>query len=62
MRPYQTRVRRMRQPGRHSGPARSEDGIRQAYYDGDIRAAREAARHAAEADNQITPADQPADL
>lgn len=54
MRPHQTQVRKMRQPGRHAGAGRSADGIRQTYYDGDIRAAREAARHAAEADNQVS--------
>jgi hypothetical protein len=45
MRPYQTRVRKMRQPGRH--PGRSTDGIRQAYHDPAIRAAKAAAKAAA---------------
>ena len=44
MRQYQTRVRKMRQPGQHHG--RSTDGVRQTYYDGDLRAAREAAERA----------------
>lgn len=38
MRQYKTRVRKMRQPGRHHG--RSTDGIRQTYHDPDVRAAR----------------------
>ena len=46
MKQYQTRVRRMRRPGRHHG--RKTDGIRQAYYDGDLRAARLAAERARE--------------
>ena len=36
----QTRVRKMRRPGRHTG--RSTDGIRQVYHDPDLRAARRA--------------------
>lgn len=38
MRQYRTRVRKMRQPGRH--PGRSTDGICQTYYHPAIRAAR----------------------
>jgi hypothetical protein len=38
MQQYQTRIRRMRQPGRHHG--RSTDGIRKVYFDPEIRAAR----------------------
>lgn len=39
MKPYRTRVRKMRKPG-----ARPHDDPRTTYYDPDIRAAREAAR------------------
>lgn len=46
MQQYRTRVRRMRPLGQHHG--RSTDGIRQTYYDGDLRAAREAAERARE--------------
>lgn len=51
----QTRVRKMRSPKNPRRHGRSTDGIRQEYYDGDIRAAREAAERAAEEDNQIQP-------
>lgn len=40
----QTRVRIMRKHGHKHG--RKTDGIRQTYYDGDLRAAREAAERA----------------
>lgn len=38
MRPYRTRVRKMRKPGTHYG--RGADDIRRENYDPDIRAAR----------------------
>jgi hypothetical protein len=38
-----------RRPRRHG---RSQDGIRQEYYDGELRAAREAAERAAQDENR----------
>lgn len=52
MQPPARTPRRMtsaRRPRRHG---RSQDGIRQEYYDGELRAAREAAERAAQDENR----------
>ena len=51
----QKRVRKMRSPHNPRRHGRSADGIRETYYDPDLRAAREAAERAAEQDNQVRP-------